>query len=125
MKAFIFICRLLFDIDILKQYDFKNLLAISIVNSDSFYIYTRSQNVLLVYLFMFVCVAMCQGDEFIVFILDVGTIGFSQPTINWYSFYFSNRFQELLLALNSRPLNQWLQVVVPKEVQVLYCFSFM
>jgi hypothetical protein len=36
------------------------------------FLYTRSQNVLLVLIFVCVnCVAMCQDDEFIVFILDV------------------------------------------------------
>ena len=53
-------------------------------------------------------------------ILKLGTIGFSQPTINWFSSYIS-----LLLALNSRPLNQY-KSKYPKEVYwVLYCFSFM
>ena len=52
-----------------NQYDVANL------STDRLYIlYTRSrsQNVLLVLIFVCVnCVAMCQDDEFIVFILDV------------------------------------------------------
>jgi hypothetical protein len=58
-------------------------------------------------------------------IQKLGTIGFSQPTINWFSFYLSNRFQVTSIGLE-QSFTQLVQVGVPKEVYwVLYCFSFM
>ena len=59
-------------------------------------------------------------------IQKLGTIGFSEPTINWFSSYLSNRSQVTSIGLEqSRPLNQYMSEY-PKEVYwVLYCFSFM
>ena len=56
----------------------------------------------------------------------LGTIAdFSQPTINWFSSYLSNRFQVTSIGLEQSS-TQPVHVGVPKDVYwVHYCFSFM
>ena len=59
-------------------------------------------------------------------IQKLGTInGFSQPTINWFSSYLSNRFQVTYIGLEQSS-TQPVHVGVPWVVYwVLYCFSLM
>ena len=59
-------------------------------------------------------------------IQKLGTIGFSEPTVNWFSSYLSNRFQVTSIGLEqSCPHNQYMSEYRKEVYWVLYCFSFM
>jgi hypothetical protein len=109
---YISICCLVFDIEVLKQYYFTNLTAVLIAHWSSLYLYKESKCTFS----LFVCVAMCQGVEFI----NIVSIIWNNPTslhsyvhltchyISGYTIFFDNADNFFLIIV----LQFWLSTIL-------------